>query len=271
LFNICNCNSGLTFKSKHYYIPSQKLYVFHKRKFPKLTSKMQVSFVNEVPTPFCVLSCIKGVLMSQSYLNYLSRHLGCEYLAEQKNSLPLYCWDAGGGVVPLGGVGGGWGAPRGGGSGGGAPESPFWLAGEYFRLTNWWLLTTDMLLSWPPIPFEWVWWAGTRGGGSKWCERGGSAGGAPPLVDSAPIFASERLRSSSAISARPPVWCKALLLRSCNTKINELASGSRLSSRLSIFEIMYLVGGWNNNQSKKIKNAQYKKVTDIYHKFLSCE
>ena len=137
-----------------------------------------------------------------------------------KNILPLYCWDtAGGGVVPRGGVGGGWGAPRGGGSGGGAPESPFWLAGEYFLLTIWWLLTTEVLFSWPPIPLEWVWWAGTRGGGSKWCERGGSAGGAPPLlIDSAPIFASERRRSSSAISARPPVWCKALLLRSCNTK-----------------------------------------------------
>jgi hypothetical protein len=36
---------GLAFKS----INCTKLYVFHKRKFPKVTSETQVSFVNEAP------------------------------------------------------------------------------------------------------------------------------------------------------------------------------------------------------------------------------
>jgi hypothetical protein len=52
LFNICHCNSGLAFKSKNYYFASQNCeYIFHKRKFSKLTSKMQVSFVNEATAP----------------------------------------------------------------------------------------------------------------------------------------------------------------------------------------------------------------------------
>ena len=126
---------------------------------------------------------------------------------------PLYCCvTAGGGVVPRGGVGGGRGAPRGGGSGGGAPESPFWLPGEYFRLTIGWLLTVE--------PFSWIpllWWTGPRGsgGGSRCCEeRGGSAGGAPPLTESGAAPMPCR-RLSRAMSMRPPLWMIALLQESC--------------------------------------------------------
>jgi hypothetical protein len=41
------CNSDLAFNSKTYFITSQNL--FHKRKFPKIASKIQVSFVKEAP------------------------------------------------------------------------------------------------------------------------------------------------------------------------------------------------------------------------------
>jgi hypothetical protein len=49
LFNICHCNSGLAFKGKKLIHCWTKLYVLHKRKFPKVTSATQVSFVNEAP------------------------------------------------------------------------------------------------------------------------------------------------------------------------------------------------------------------------------
>jgi hypothetical protein len=42
----------VAFKSKNYYIAEKKLYVFHKRKFPKVKSETQVSFVNEAPGHF---------------------------------------------------------------------------------------------------------------------------------------------------------------------------------------------------------------------------
>jgi hypothetical protein len=55
LFNIGHCNSGLAFKSKKLLHCGTKLYVFHKRKFPKVTSEMRVSFVNETSDPRCIL------------------------------------------------------------------------------------------------------------------------------------------------------------------------------------------------------------------------
>ena len=48
-FNIYYYIPGLTFKSKNYLFYITKLCVLHKRKFPKLTSETQVSFVNEAP------------------------------------------------------------------------------------------------------------------------------------------------------------------------------------------------------------------------------
>ncbi len=47
--NIWHYDSGWSFKSKNLLHYFTKLSVFHKRKFPKLRSKMQVSFVNEAP------------------------------------------------------------------------------------------------------------------------------------------------------------------------------------------------------------------------------
>jgi hypothetical protein len=62
-FNIWHGNSGLTFNSKNYYIISLNC-LFHKRKFSKLTSKMNVSFVNEA------LDSVGNSMVVTKYINH---------------------------------------------------------------------------------------------------------------------------------------------------------------------------------------------------------
>ena len=68
LFNICHCNEGLSFKSKKLLHYLAKLYIFHKRKFPKLNSETQVSFVNEAPGTSW---CDRFICLSFYFLLYL--------------------------------------------------------------------------------------------------------------------------------------------------------------------------------------------------------
>jgi hypothetical protein len=70
LLNICHCNSVLAFKSKKRLHCFTKLYVFHKRKFPKLMSKTQASFANEAPERAKVaVSMYQYYLLNNVYKN----------------------------------------------------------------------------------------------------------------------------------------------------------------------------------------------------------